>query len=584
MQLAPKSSTVSDVLQSLASETTPALVPTLSKITLTQKELTRLKWEGSYWKAQHQRACEREEHLKQELAQREAQIRDLQQRLFGKKSEASSTSQQVKPKTLRPRGHQRGQRGHGRIPRPDLPVITEHLGLSGKACCCPICGLSYTDFPGAEESDLFEIEVTAYRRRISRKRYKKACSCQASGKLPEIIAAPPPPKIIPRSPFGITIWEHLLLGKFLHAQPLHRILRQMRDYGLPLAMGTMTGGLQRIAPLFEPLYQALAEHQRHETRFHNDESRWEVYTEIEGKVGHRWQLWVTRSDDVIYYQIAPTRSASVPIAHFAGLIADMAIVVCDRYSAYKKLARLNSAILLAFCWVHVRRDFLTLATGFPDMKEWALAWVEEIGLLYHLNHQRLIQWDETQPLVYQSPQFQQEQDRLEYQAAAMKNRCALLLQADQAARSQPYPPTAKNTKGMPTSLLRPGELHPAQRKVLTSLDHHWPGLTLFLVHPEVPMDNNRAEQAIRNPVVGRKNYYGSGSIWSANLAAMMFSLLQTVVLWHLNPAHWLREYLTACANNGAKAPSDLNPFLPWAMSGERKQLLAQPPPCARNTS
>jgi transposase len=272
----------------------------LRQVSISQKELTRLKWEGSYWKAQYQRVCERETRLKQELVQKEAQIRDLQQRLFGKKSETTATSQQTKHHSDRPRGHQRGRHGHGRIQRPDLPVSTEQLELSGEACCCPICGLSYPDFPGAEESDLFEIEVTAYRRRICRKRVKKGCSCQSADKLPEIITAPPPSKVIPKSQFGITIWEHILLGKFLHAQPLHRILGQMRDYGLPLAMGTMTGGLKKLIPLFEPLYQALADHQMHETRFHCDESRWEVYTEIEGKVGHHWQLWVNRSPDVIH--------------------------------------------------------------------------------------------------------------------------------------------------------------------------------------------------------------------------------------------------------------------------------------------
>jgi transposase len=41
------------------------------------------------------------------------------------------------------------------------------------------------------------------------------------------------------------------------------------------------------------------------------------------------------------------------------------------------------------------------------------------------------------------------------------------------------------------------------------------------------MDNNRGENSIRNPVTGRKNYYGSGSIWSAQLAATLFSILQT---------------------------------------------------------
>ena len=41
------------------------------------------------------------------------------------------------------------------------------------------------------------------------------------------------------------------------------------------------------------------------------------------------------------------------------------------------------------------------------------------------------------------------------------------------------------------------------------------------------MDNNAAERALRGPVVGRKNYYGSGSRWSARLAAVVFSILQT---------------------------------------------------------
>jgi transposase len=34
-------------------------------------------------------------------------------------------------------------------------------------------------------------------------------------------------------------------------------------------------------------------------------------------------------------------------------------------------------------------------------------------------------------------------------------------------------------------------------------------------------------------VVGRKNYYGSGSTWSGELAAMLFSLFQTLALWKL---------------------------------------------------
>ena len=63
--------------------------------------------------------------------------------------------------------------------------------------------------------------------------------------------------------------------------------------------------------------------------------------------------------------------------------------------------------------------------------------------------------------------------------------------------------------------------------------------------------------------------------WSAGLAAMMFSLFQTVLLWQLNPHHWLYSYLTACADHGGQAPVDLSPFIPWQMSEQRKQAIDQ---------
>ena len=92
------------------------------------------------------------------------------------------------------------------------------------------------------------------------------------------------------------------------------------------------------------------------------------------------------------------------------------------------------------------------------------------------------------------------------------------------------------------------------------------------------MDNNTAERILRNPVIGRKNYYGSGSVWSAHLAAMMFSVLQTVLLWDLNPHHWLTAFLQACADHGGTSPTDLSAFLPWQMTPERRAELARPVP------
>jgi hypothetical protein len=99
---------------------------------------------------------------------------------------------------------------------------------------------------------------------------------------------------------------------------------------------------------------------------------------------------------------------------------------------------------------------------------------------------------------------------------------------------------------------------------------HWNGLTVFVSSPWVPMDNNSAERDIRGPVVGRKNFYGSGSQDSAKLAAMMYSVLATMKLWGINARTWLGAYLQACADNGNQPPTDLNAFLPWTM--DAKQL------------
>ncbi len=83
------------------------------------------------------------------------------------------------------------------------------------------------------------------------------------------------------------------------------------------------------------------------------------------------------------------------------------------------------------------------------------------------------------------------------------------------------------------ALSTPSLARPAA-KVLQSMKNHWSGLTVFVDHPCVPMENNVAERAARLPVVGRKNFYGSGSEWSGQLAATMYSVLMTVKLWGIN--------------------------------------------------
>jgi transposase len=208
----------------------------------------------------------------------------------------------------------------------------------------------------------------------------------------------------------------------------------------------------------------------------------------------------------------------------------------DRYKAYQAIDQVKKGlIVLAFCWAHVRRDFVTVARTWPEQEGWALGWVERIGQVYRLNDERRAVLEET----------------AKFAAADVRLRAAV---------------TALGAQG--EAELADAELHPARQKVLESLGNHWTGLTVFVEHPEVPMDNNTAERAQRGPVVGRKNYYGSGAVWAGRLAAMLFSLLQTLCLWNLNPRAWLTAYLTACAEAGGKPPEDVERFLPWNLRAE----------------
>ena len=73
--------------------------------------------------------------------------------------------------------------------------------------------------------------------------------------------------------------------------------------------------------------------------------------------------------------------------------------------------------------------------------------------------------------------------------------------------------------------------------------------------------------------MARKNFYGSGSKWSGQLAAAAFSIFGTLSMWKLNPRKWLTWYFEQCAAEGGKVPADIPAFLPWNMSEEKKNEL-----------
>ena len=91
---------------------------------------------------------------------------------------------------------------------------------------------------------------------------------------------------------------------------------------------------------------------------------------------------------------------------------------------------------------------------------------------------------------------------------------------------------------------------------------NWDRLTRFDDNALVPLDNNATERAIRGPVVGRKNHYGSRSRSGTEVAATLYTLIETAKLSGIDPEAYLRAVLIKIADHPIARIDEL---LPWKL-------------------
>jgi len=533
----------------------------------TEQSWVDLRQQAHFWKSQHARAIEREavwkakvQHLETILDNQNVQIKELaqqvenlkaqnawlKQQVFGRKTEQREESDfdlysdnqknSDSPDEKRPRGQQRGANGSGRKTHTNLPVkeVTHDVREDQKRC--PGCGRLRRLLSITEDSEEIDIEIKIIRVIHKRKKYASTCDCE---NVPSIVTAPPPARLIPKGMFSVDLWVHILAEKFLFQRPMSRILQTLTMEGLSLSQGTITGGLEKIKDMVYPLYTSILERSRGAKHWHMDETRWMMFVVVDGKTGYRWWLWVVVTKDTVVYILDPSRSAKVPRDHLGE--NPKGIISADRYSAYKSL--LDENLSIAYCWGHVRRDYDRIYTTRKQLRSWANEWIKSINEIFHLNNNRL-------EVLSDPDKFHIADQALRQALDAMK---------------QSYEKELKSV-----------DLHPVKRKALNSLREHWDGLLIFVDHPEIPMDNNLSERQLREAVLGRKNYYGCGSLWSGALTAALFTIFKTARLNHLHPKKFLKAYLEACAQNHGQPPGNIDDFLPWNLSEEQKSAWKYP--------
>ena len=408
--------------------------------------------------------------------------------------------------------HTRKKKGRKPLPE-ELPRIEVIHDLSAEEKQCT-CGEPLTRI-GEEVSEQLDY-VPAQLRVIRHIRPKYACkSCEGvetEGGTVKIASLPK--QFIEKSIASAGLLAYILIAKFVDALPYYRQEKQLGRLGYEvsrtnMANWTIQAGL-KLAKLVELLWHDLLSG----PLIHMDETPFQVLKEKGRSPHNKSFMWVMCSgaseNPVVLFHYSPSRSALVAkelLHSYTG------VVQTDGYNGYDFLDDCN-AIQHACCWAHSRRKFMEVlkAKGKYDQKkaktghaEQAVAFFRQLYAIERIADeeklsasQRVIKRQkESQPVLEQFHKW--------------------LLQL-----SPQTPPKGLLGKAIHYTLER------------------WEQLTQFLNVGSLPLDNNRAENAIRPFAVGRKNWLFCDTVEGAKASAVLYSLIETAKANGLNPYDYLK--------------------------------------------
>ena len=242
------------------------------------------------------------------------------------------------------------------------------------------------------------------------------------------------------------------------------------------------------------------------------------------------QLWAYARDDrpwggtdppAVAYVYAGDRKAERPILHLAGFSG---VLQVDGYSGYRAMADRHD-VKLAFCWAHVRREFVDFAA--KGTSPIAVEVLNRIAALYRIEGEiscqsaearRRVREERSRPLLVALERY-------------LREKLALISQKSTLADAIRY---------------------------ATS---RWTGLSLFIEDGRVEMDSNTVERSIRPLTLNRKNALFAGSDRGGEHWAIIASLVETCKLNGVDPQAYLADVITRIVDGIPK--SRLDELMPW---------------------
>ena len=345
--------------------------------------------------------------------------------------------------------------------------------------------------------DATEITITerTYKQVIHRrKKYRFKPSIGTEKEI--IVTAPGPEKLLPGCTYSADFAVSVVMDKYGDHIPLERQRRRMESAGLRgITVKTLYNLVQATAVHHEGVAEGIrGEIFAAQRSVHADETPWHVYGSKKDSDGY---FWVISNQAGAYYRFEPTRSGKVIVEMLKGYKGP---VLSDGYKGYNRLQKVLD-ITIANCWAHARRKFLDIRDDYPRECDEILLKIDELFAI----ERKARDWDALKRL-----------------------------------REEESKPKIDEIREW---FFEHEPLYLPQSGIRNAIDYAtklWAGLTAFLKDVRIPLSNNDAERAIRQAVMGRKNFYGSKTINGADTAATLYTIIESCKRVELDPRKYMR--------------------------------------------
>ena len=365
-----------------------------------------------------------------------------------------------------------------------------------------------------------------------------------------IVRASRPKDVFRNSVVTPALLSTIVVGKYANHIPLERQSQCYKDYGVELETNTMANWMIKGAEqYFSILYDELHNHLYKSNIVHADETPFTVIKDGR-KAGTNSYMWVYRNgacdakNPVVIYDYQPTRRTDHPrefLKDYSG------VVVTDGYQVYHTLENQREDLQVAGCWIHAKRKFAEIVktSDSEDLSKEnivAAEAVKRISKMFHEDNQL---------------------DNLSKTDKEKQRKCLLKPLVDD------FFAWAKETIN---KLPADGATHKGLQYCINQEKY----LRVFLSNGYVPMDNNRAEQAIRPFTVGRKNWVNVFSKNGAGASAILYSIIETAKANNLRLNDYIEYVLTELVNHQDDTNRDfIKNLLPWSDIVQEKFHSAQ---------